>query len=292
LFKEESEELNLAHKAAMATAGFALGLGIWAFTASADAEPGPDESTMSSTSPQEAAKAKHNPLGDQITVPIELSSGLDVGPSNGTTGRLNVQPTIPASLGQDWKLIVRPSLSLLATVQPNRKLGFGDMELQTYLTPASLDKWIWGIGPDLQAPTATASELGTGKWSAGPALGLIYMNGPWVNGILASQVWSFAGESSRADVSQSAFEPVVSYNFKNGCFLAFDSTITADWNAPARDRWTIPVGLDVGKAFQIGEQSLSLQFGTYYNIQRAEGASRWLLRLQVSLIFPKHATSR
>jgi hypothetical protein len=117
------------------------------------------------------------------------------------------------------------------------------------------------------------------------------MNGPWVNGILANHVWSFAGDRDRADVSQSTFEPVISYNFENGWYLAFDSTITADWNAPNDKRWTIPVGLDVGKAFQIGKQSLSLQFGTYYNVERAEGAARWLVRLQVSLIFPKHSAS-
>jgi len=67
--------------------------------------------------------------------------------------------------------------------------------------------------------------------------------------------------------------------------------MTADWNAPADKRWTIPVGMDVGKEFQIGKQSLSLQFGTYYNIERAEGAARWLVRLQLSLIFPKHSAS-
>jgi hypothetical protein len=112
-----------------------------------------------------------------------------------------------------------------------------------------------------------------------------------VNGILANHVWSFAGESGRADVSQSTFEPVMSYNFDNGWFIGFDSTITADWKAAADKRWTIPVGMDVGKAFEIGKQSLSLQFGTYYNVERAEGAARWLVRLQVSLIFPKHAAS-
>jgi hypothetical protein len=26
----------------------------------------------------------------------------------------------------------------------------------------------------------------------------------------------------------------------------------------------------------------SLQFGTYYNIERAEGAAKWLVRLQIS----------
>src|SRR5262249_48396038 len=153
-----------------------------------------------------------------------------------------------------------------------------------------LDTWVWGIGPDFQAPTATQDVLGTGKWSAGPALGLIYMNGPWVNGILANHLWSFAGDRDRDDVSQSTIEPVISYNFKSGWYLAFDSTMTADWNASASQRWTIPVGMDAGKAFQIGKQSLSVQFGTYYNVERAEGAARWLVRLQLSLIFPKHSS--
>jgi hypothetical protein len=118
---------------------------------------------------------------------------------------------------------------------------------------------------------------------------MVYMSGPWVNGILVSHIWSFAGDQARAAVSQSTFEPVISYNFENGWYFSFDSTITADWNAPADRRWTIPVGLDVGKAFQVGKQSLSLQFGTYYNVERSDGVPRWLLRLQVSLIYPKHS---
>jgi hypothetical protein len=261
----------------------------WALTAGAS-EVSLDTSIVPSI--QELAKAKHNPFAEQITVPFELSSSLDVGPGNGTAGGLNVQPTIPFSLSEDWKLITRPSLSLLMTEQPHRKLGLGDIELPTYLTPGLCDKWVWGIGPDLQAPTATEHELGTGKWSAGPALGLVYMSGPWVNGILASHLWSFAGESDRDDVSQSTFEPVISYNFDNGWYVDFDSTITADWNAPSDKRWTVPVGLDAGRAFQIGKRSVSVQFGTYYNVERAEGAGKWLVRLQVSLIFPKHSASQ
>jgi hypothetical protein len=179
----------------------------------------------------------------------------------------------------------------LLSEEPHRKLGFGDIELQTYLTPGFAERWVWGIGADLQAPTATDPAFGTGKWSAGPAVGLVYMNGPWVNGILANHVWSFAGERDRAAVSQSTLEPVISYNFENGWFLGFDSTMTADWNAIADKRWTIPVGLDAGKTFLVGQRSLSLQFGTYYNIERAEGAGRWLIRFQVTLVLPKHPAS-
>jgi hypothetical protein len=262
---------------------------IWATANASDTSQ--DTTSAPSTSAQELAKQKHNPFADQITVPLQLSSGLDVGPGNGTTGGLNIQPAIPVSLGENWKLITRPSLSLLLSDQPNRKLGLGDTELQTYLTPAFADKWIWGAGLDLQAPTATDPSLGTGKWSTGPAVGLFYLDGPWANGVLATHVWSFAGDSHRDDVSQSTFEPVISYNFDSGWYLTFDSTMTADWNAPADKRWTIPVGLDVGKTFQVRKQSLSFQFGTYYNVERAEGAARWLLRFQVTLVVPKHLPS-
>jgi hypothetical protein len=264
-------------------------MSIWALTTSAG-EPSQDTSATLAPSSQELAKEKHNPFADQISVPVQLSSSLDAGPANGTAGGLNITPVIPVSLGEDWKLITRPSFSLLATEQPDRKLGLGDIELQTYLTPGKVSKWIWGIGPVLDAPTATEGSLGTGKWSAGPAVGLVFMSGPWVNGILANHIWSFAGRSDRAAVSQSTFEPVISYNFESGWYLSFDSTMTADWNAPADKRWTIPIGLDAGKAFQAGKQTLSLQFGTYYNFERAEGAARWLVRLQLSLIFPKHST--
>jgi len=261
-------------------------LGVWAFSAGAGETP-QEASGLPSVSDQELAKEKHNPFADQITVPIQLSSSLQVGPGNGTAGGLNLQPAIPISLGQDWLLITRPSLSLLATEQPNRKLGLGDLQVQNYFTPRSADKWIWGIGPVLQAPAATEDVLGAGKWCAGPAVGLVFMSGPWVNGILVNHIWSFAGDRERNAVSLSTFEPVISYNFESGWYLSFDSTITADWNAPAEARWTVPVGLDAGKAFQLGKQSLSVQLGTYYNVRRAEETGRWLVRLQVSLVFPK-----
>jgi hypothetical protein len=282
--------MNTSARSSLAEGLALLCIAIWAVTAGAG-ETSQDASAAPSESTQELAKEKHNPFADQITVPIQLSSSLNVGPGNGTAGGFNVQPAIPISLGRDWKLIMRPSLSMLVSEEPNRKWGLGDSELQTYLSPGFVDKWVWGAGPVLDAPTATDEALGTGKWSAGPAVGLIYMNGPWVAGTLANQLWSFAGDSDRADVSQSTFEPVISYNWDSGWYVGFDSTMTADWNAPADKRWTIPLGLDVGKAFQIGKQSLSVQFGTYYNVERAEGAAKWLLRLQVSLIFPKHSAS-
>lgn len=261
----------------------------WVPTTNAGDSSQETSTTNTTTSAQELAKQKHNPFADQITLPLQISSELEVGPGNGTTAGLEFEPAIPISLGPNWKVIARPDLSVLDSEPPHRKFGLGDIELETYLTPGLFDKWVWGVGPALQAPTATASELGTGKWSAGPAVGLIYISGPWVNGILAHHLWSFAGQRDRAEVNQSTIEPFISYNFESGWFLGFDSTMTADWNADPDKRWTVPIGLDVGKTFQMGKQSLSLQFGTYNNVLRAEGVGRWLVRVQVTLTLPRHS---
>jgi hypothetical protein len=266
---------------------------VWALTINAS-ESSQNSLAVAATSTQELAKEKHNPFADQITLPLQISSSLEVGPGNGTTAGLDFQPAIPFSLGQNWNIIARPDISILDSEPPNRKFGLGDIEFETYLTPALFHKWVWGFGPVVQVPSATAPELGTGKWSAGPAFGLIYLSGPWVNGILAHHLWSFAGQGDRAQVSQSTLEPEISYNSDSGWFLGFDSTMTADWSAERDKRWTVPIGLDVGKAFQVGKQSQSLSFqvGTYYNALRAEGVGRWLLRFQITLTLPKHSSSQ
>lgn len=111
-------------KAARAVAGGLnwVCLSVWACTARAGDSP-PDDSATASTAAQELAKQKHNPFADQITVPLQLSSSLDVGPGNGTTGGLNLQPAIPVSLNESWKLIARPSLSALLSEGGGRKVA-------------------------------------------------------------------------------------------------------------------------------------------------------------------------
>src|SRR5439155_1204788 len=47
------------------------------------------------------------------------------------------------------------------------------------------------------------------------AYSLLYVDGPWVNGILVSHLWSVAGRSSRQDVSVTQIEMQVSYTFSN-----------------------------------------------------------------------------
>jgi hypothetical protein len=200
---------------------------------------------------------------------------------------MSIQARVPVSLGDNWRLIERPQLALLHNPAPDERFGLSDLEIQSYLTPARADKWVWGLGPVFQFPTATLASLGTGKWSAGPAAALVYINGPWVNGILVNHVWSFAGEHDRPAVSFSSFEPQASYNFKSGWSVSTDLAMTLDWRAEPGRKWTVPLGLDFGKAFELGRVPMSWQVGAYYYVLRQGEAADWMFRVQISLSFPK-----
>ena len=237
------------------------------------------------TGPQSPVQEKLNPLADVIKLPAMLSFGFGFGPERNTQPTLNFQPVIPFRLTEDWRVITRSSLSIIHLPDPDDVTGLGDLNVSLFLTPARTGSWVWGVGPIFQFPTATDTTLGTGKWSAGPTGALLYVNGPWVNGILASQLWSFAGPTSRQDVSLTKIEVLLSYTFANNWYVQTNPTFSCDWKAPSGQGWVVPIGIDIGKVFPIGSRSLSLQVGAYYNVKKPDGAADWVLQAQIEWDF-------
>jgi hypothetical protein len=97
---------------------------------------------------------------------------------------------------------------------------------------------------------------------------------------------SFAGNRERGSVNQTYIEPEISYNFESGWYADLDPPITYDWTADTANAWLIPIGADIGKAFKIGSQDLSLQVGAYYLLKRPDGAPQWIMRVSVTFLFP------
>ena len=63
--------------------------------------------------------------------------------------------------------------------------------------------------------------------------------------------------------------------------------ITANWNAPSGDEWTVPVGLGVSKVTAVGTRPVSLNLSYYRNAVRPPGAGEHQVRMVVSLLYPK-----
>jgi hypothetical protein len=248
--------------------------------------PPPAPTPSPSTTAQQLAKEALNPFSQYVKVPLESVTGFRVGSSKKTGENVNIEPVLPFSVGAQWNIIVQPLLAMEYLPGPNATTGLQDLQTSVFLTPERTGAWIWGVGPIVEVPTATSTQLGTGKWSAGPTGAVVYSQGPWLNGVLVSHLASFAGNPDRPSVRVTSIESQVSYTFADGWYIQNNPTITYDWNAAA---WTVPVGADVGKALTIGDQALSLQVGAYDLVVRPEGDPVWIIRVSVTLLFPTGA---
>ena len=233
------------------------------------------------------AKQTQNPVAPLISVPFQENINFRSGPENNIQNLLNIQPVIPVSLSKEWNLINRVVLPVIYNPQPEQRFGLGDTNVSFFFSPVPKSGFIWGAGPVIQAPTATSQILGAGKWAAGPTAVLVYMDGPWVIGTLVNNRWSFAGDGNRPEYNQMLLQPFINYNLPEGWSLGTSPLMNADWKAPGRDQWTVPVGGTVSKVFKLGSQMMSAAGGGYYNAVRPADSSSWTLRVVLSLLFPE-----
>ena len=163
---------------------------------------------------KDLAKKSQNPVGNIISVPIEWHHYGDM-PNDSNADVVMIKPVIPVNLGS-YNLINRMiipyvvidanvgGVDLGETPSPTtsaKKSGLGNITYQGIFSPADPGKVIWGLGPSIAMPT-NSNDLGSDKWSAGPAVVVLTMPGKWVLGALAQNIWSFAGPSDAADATR------------------------------------------------------------------------------------------
>ncbi len=120
------------------------------------------------------AKKTQNPISDLISVPFQSNFNFDVGPNDDLQYILNIQPVYPMRLSETWNLIHRPIIPLIdqppLAPELDSEFGIGDIQYQTFFSPAKPGTITWGIGPVLQFPTASDDVLGSEQWAAGPGV--------------------------------------------------------------------------------------------------------------------------
>jgi len=231
-----------------------------------------------------------NPLADIITLPIQANYDDGFGPlGNGSKLQTNIQPVIPFELNEHWNLITRTIIPV--THQEGlfpgagSQFGLGDINMSLFLVPRpTSDGFVWGAGPVMLFPTATDSLLGANKWSAGPSLVMLRMQGPWTFGVLGNHLWSFAGSGDRS-INNTFVQPFVAYTTENAWTFSLQSEMNYDWNA---NQWAIPVNVAVAKLVKIGTLPVSLQAGVgYWAESAANGPDGFRFRLQANFVLPK-----
>ncbi len=244
-----------------------------------------------SESSEDLQKATQNPVASLISVPIQNNANFDGGDFGRTQDVINIQPVIPVRLNDSVMLITRIIQPLVwqpyISQNTGGEFGFGDMNPTFFLSPAKPGKLIWGVGPALVIPTATNSISGQGKFSIGPSAVALVQPGKWTIGVLANNVWSVAGDSSRPDVNQLLLQYFVNYNLPNGWFLSMSPILTANWEASSPNRWTVPFGGGLGRIMRLGAQPVNMSAQFYANPIRPIETPTWGVRAQIAFLFPK-----
>ena len=241
---------------------------------------------------QELAKQAQNPIANLISVPFQNNTDFNFGPRERTLNVLNFQPVIPFKLSERWNLITRTIVPIIHLPSLEKgdssDNGIGDVN-PTFFFATSLAKDVLvGLGQTFTLPTATSDDLGTEKWSAGPAGVVVWTPGKWVVGALVNNQWSFAGANDREDVNQMLIQPFVNYNIADGWYLVSSPIATANWEADrSKDIWTVPVGGGVGRLFRLGKLPINASLQAFDYVEKPEFGADWELRAQVQFLFPK-----
>lgn len=238
-------------------------------------------------------KAVQNPVANLISVPFQNNTNYQIGAHDRAGNTLNIQPVIPVDVSE--RLMVVSRIIVPVVYQPDTTAteggtsGLGDANPTFYLAPAKPGTLIWGIGPSFLLPTATQQVTGAGKWCAGGSAVVLVQPSPWTIGALATNVWSFAGESDRPSVNLLTVQYFLNFNLNKAVYLTSSPILTANWKGSEGDRWTVPFGGGIGSIFKLGKQPMNGQVAAYYNVWRPDTTptAQWQLRVQLAFLFPK-----
>jgi hypothetical protein len=263
-----------------------------------------------------AGDAEHDSLKEinkKLTNPVSSIWSLSFQQNNyylDVPGRwqsnLQFQPVLPIALTKDWNLITRPVFQLFnstpyptidvnpntgqAQVEIHRTTGFGDTILMEMLSPSPelVGNWLLGIGPTFIFPTGSTDWTGQGKWQVGPAAVVGYLSKHWILGAFVQNWTSFAGEGDRPDTNQMNLQPIAAVFFGEGWSIGYSGNILANWEAPSRDVWTVPVGLAINKVVRLGKLPVKIGLaGQYMPIHPDAFGQEWNIQFSLTPVIPK-----
>ena len=232
-----------------------------------------------------------NPVTSVLNLPIQDNVMYGIGEYERTRQVIKIQPVrLSIKAGRIYRIRSRTIIPLIYAPDITRPtggvFGLGDIVIAGFFSPNKLGRYIWGVGPAVSFPTATDRMLGTGKWSAGISLVLATQRKRWLSGLMAFNLWSFAGDSDRPEVNKMQLDLFFRYHLGRRWMLVSSPTIVADWNAAEGEQWLVPVGGGLGRIWVVGGNGLSFEIQTFYNVIHPESLPfpDWSMRFQVQFI--------
>jgi hypothetical protein len=226
---------------------------------------------------EDLAKKLNNPISNLVSLPVQFNWEFGEGPDEDTWEVTNIQPVVPFPITKGTNMIAR---LILPTVNMPGSTHDGDMTFSLFFSPNSGKSVTRGAGPAMLLPRTGE------KWGVGPTFVILKQAGGVTYGMLANQIWSFAGDSKAPDVSQAFFQPFFAYTTPHAVTSSLNSESTANWEARGTDTWTIPVNFVVSKLVKHGPVPISYGAGAGVYLDQPAGGPEWKLRSVVTMLFP------
>src|SRR5450631_542618 len=211
----------------------------------------------------ELAKKLANPIASLISVPFQNNTFYGIGAYKGTQNVMNLQPVVPIKLNDNLNLITRYIIPIVTqyniTGQNTSQSGLGDATVSAFLSPSHTKNGLtWGAGAAFLVPTATSSDLGTGKFGVGPTAVILKQGNGMTYGALVNQIWSVGGQKDKPDVSQLFVQPFFTFNWKSGAGIGAVGSITQNWETKT---FSSSVAIPFSGITKFGKQIIQLAVG-------------------------------
>jgi len=238
-------------------------------------------------SAEELANKLSNPVASLISVPFQNNVDYGIGTYHGSKYTVNFQPVVPITLNPKLNLITRYIIPIVdqhdLTGEGEDQFGLSDATISAFFSPEdSKNGWIWGAGPAFLVPIGTNDFLSSRKWGIGPTALVLRQGNGLTYGFLVNQLWSFAGDENRSDLSQMFLQPFFAKNWKSGGGISINSEMTFNWKTNITTGFLNPLVTGVTK---LGKQAVSLGVGPRIPLigQPADFGFRGVM----TLVFPK-----
>jgi len=242
-----------------------------------------------------------NELARQLANPISSTWSLQFQFNNFQltndrwTYNLNFQPVMPLSLTKNLNLITRPVIQVYnsapyrtSTGADARTTNFGDWAQIELLSPGGTGNWLLALGPTFIFPTGGSVYTSQGKFQIGPAAVIAYANKHYILGVFPQQWWSYAGDPNRRQVSQMNLQPIANFFIHGGWNVGYSGNILVNWEAPSNNRWTVPIGVQVGKVVKFGSLPVKFQIAGQYMVTQPDPVGQhWNIQFNITPVIPK-----